>query len=267
MASGTAVNVSRAAPVVGPATRGNPFQFYVWMGYVCAFIAIVGFIPTYWAPVAASTFGEAPLLHVHGLIFSAWPLLFITQARLAAAGRFEHHRSVGYVGIALVSAMLFVGTAAVIYSLLANIADGFEPQGRAFAIVPLSILLTFVALVAAGVANVRRREVHMRLMLAAAVTLLPPAFARILFFVFRPDGMSAPGQGMPPGVAFALVPSFIANILLVVAIGADWRRRGRPHAAYLAAGAFIVAIQLIRIPVSRTAAWHAVTTWLLTLNG
>jgi hypothetical protein len=174
---------------------------------------------------------------------------------------------VGYAGIALVTAMASVGTAVVIHSLRSQLAEGFEPQGRAFAIVPLSILLTFVTLFGAAVANVRRRDVHMRLMLAAAVSLLPPAVARILFFVVRPEGMSAPGQGMPPSVAFALVPSSLANVLLAVAIVADWRRRGRPHPAYLAAGAFIVAIQLVRIPVSGTSAWHAVTTWLLRLNG
>jgi len=233
------------------------------MAYACALVAVAGFVPTYWAPVAAGTFGGPPLLHVHGLLFSAWPVLFICQARFAATGRFEHHRTLGFAGISLATAMLFAGVAAVIHTLEGASATAFQFQARAFAIVPLSILLSFAGLVAVAIANVRRPAVHMRLMLAASITLLPPAIARILFLFLAPPGTDAPGQGEPPTVIFALVPSFLANLLIVVAMVHDWRRRGRPHVAYVIAGACIVAVQLARIPLSGTAAWHTVTTALL----
>jgi hypothetical protein len=247
-------------------TPSDSPQFYVRMGYVCAFVAVVGFIPTYWAPVASASFGGPPLLHLHGLLFSAWPLLFIVQARLALSGRLERHRVLGYVGISLVTAMLFAGTAVAIDGLRTNLAAGFE-SARAFTIVPLSILLSFVGLVVAAIANVRRPEVHMRLMMAATVTLLPPAIARILFFLISPEGVAAPGQGEPPTVAFALLPSFLANGLIALALARDWRRVGRPHPAYLWSAACLVAMQLGRIPVSRTVMWHGFTSWLLTIAG
>jgi hypothetical protein len=176
-------------------SRVDERQFYVKMAYVCALVAIAGFVPTYWAPVASRTFSGAPILHVHGLLFSAWPVLFITQARLAVAGRFEHHRALGYAGISLATAMCLAGVVVVIHSLDAGIAGGYEPQTRAFAIVPLSILVSFAGLVACAMANVRRPDVHMRLMLAASITILPPAIARILFLLLAPEGMAAPGQG------------------------------------------------------------------------
>ena len=56
----------------------------------------------------------------------------------------------------------------VIHQLSAGIAHGYEPQVRAFSIVPLSIVLSFAALVAAF-AMAKRADapsVHMRLMLA-----------------------------------------------------------------------------------------------------
>lgn len=259
--------MSVTSPLVLSTPRDELRHFYVRMAYACALVAIAGFTPTYWAPVASGTFGGAPIVHVHGLLFSAWPLLLITQARLAAAGRFERHRAIGFVGIALATAMLFAGIAVVIHSLKGGIASGFETQARAFAIVPLSIVLTFAGLVATAIANVRRPEVHMRLMLAASITLLPPAIARILFLFLAPEGTAAPGQGEPPTVAFALIPSFMANSLLVIAMVHDWRRRGRPHSAYLIAGACIVAVQIVRIPLGRTTAWHDITAWLLTFGG
>ncbi len=240
-------------------------QFYVRMAYVCALVAVVGFIPTYWAPVASGSFGGPPLLHLHGLLFSTWPLLFIVQARLAASGHLERHRALGYVGISLVTAMLFAGVAVVIDGLGTSLGKGFE-SARAFTIVPLSILLSFVGLVVAAIANVRRPEVHMRLMAAASVTLLPPAIARILFFLISPEGVAAPGQGEPPTVAFALLPSFLANALIALAMARDWRRIGRPHRAYLWSAACLVAVQLGRIPVSRTVMWHSFTSWLLTVG-
>ena len=107
----------------------------------------------------------------------------------------------------------------------------------------------------------------MRLMLAATITILAPAIARIVFLLLAPEGSAAPGQGQPPTVPFALLPSFLANALLVAAMVRDWRRHGRPNPAYWIAGAGIVAVQIARIPLSGTATWHNLTTWLLRLGG
>jgi len=116
-------------------------------------------------------------------------------------------------------------------------------------------------------ANVRRPDVHMRLMLAASITILPPAIARILFLLLAPEGMAAPGQGEPPTVAFALGPSFLANGLLLIAMIRDWRKRGSVHSAYVTAGVFLVVVQIARIPFSASPTWHAITSWLLHIGG
>ena len=68
-------------------------------------------------------------------------------------------------------------------------------------------------------------------------------------------------------MTFALVPTFLANILIAVAMARDWRRLGRPHPAYLVSGTCLVAVQFARIPISRTAMWHSFTSWLLTVAG
>jgi hypothetical protein len=233
------------------------------MGYACAVIAVAGFVPTYWMPVASHSFDGAPILHLHGLLFSAWPIFFILQARSAARGRFERHRAFGYAGISLATAMLFTGIAVSIHAIDGGIARGFETQARAFSIVPLTIVFLFAVLVAAAIGSVRKPDVHMRLMLTATITLLPPAIARVLFWILAPEGSPRPGLGEPPAVAFALVPSFIADLLIGIAFVRDWRMRGQPHAAFIYAGVFVLVVQLARVPFSGTAAWTSVTTWLL----
>lgn len=260
----TAVSVAPlTSPVIRARARGVSRQFYVWMAYACAFIAFAGFTPSYWAPVATGSFAGPSILHVHGLLFSAWTLLFVAQARFAASGRFEHHRAVGLAGISVATAMLIFGILVATASIEAGIARGLEQQARAFSIVPITIILSFAGLVAAAIANIRRPEIHMRLMLAASISVLPPAIARVVLLLLSPERTLKPAMGDTPPIEMSLIPSFAANLLLVVAIVYDWRRRGRPHPAYLIAGAFLVVVQVARIPLSRTAAWHAVTDWLV----
>jgi hypothetical protein len=77
------------------------------------------------------------------------------------------------------------------------------------------MVLSFGALVAAAIANVRRPDVHMRLMLVAAITILPPAIARGLFGLFAPEGTTL-GSAIP--VAASLAPNGLADLLLFGAI-------------------------------------------------
>jgi hypothetical protein len=173
----------------------------------------------------------------------------------------------GLVGISLATAMLFAGLMVAIASINGGAARGFDQQTRAFSIVPITIILFFAATVAAAIANTRRPDVHMRLMLVASISLLPPAIARIFFFFLAPAGTPRPGLGEPPAVVFSLAPSFASDLLLVIAMANDWRTRGRPHPTYVITGALMLALQIVRVPFSGTPAWRAVTDWLVALAG
>ena len=250
-----------AARRVAAAPRTESRRFYVNMAYACALVAIAGFIPTFWAPVASGSFQGPSRLYLHGLLFTAWPLLFIVQSTLAATGRYERHRMLGLLGISLATAMFFAGVSVAIGSMENRIANGFAQPGRAFAIVPLSTVAFFAATVAAAIAFVRRSDVHLRLMLVASIVILPPAIARIVLLLRT--GVARPSLSGPLSVEFALISAMIANVLLLVAIVRDWRVNGRPHRAYLIAGACLVGMQLLRIPISRTPAWHGFMDWLI----
>jgi hypothetical protein len=254
-----------SAPIARPraVTRwpGDDLRFYERMAYACALVAFGGFVPTYWVPVATGTFAGAPVLHVHGLLFSAWTVLFVVQTRLAARGRLRSHRRLGMAGIAVATAMLFVGLKVVAGSIDAGIARGAADEARAFAIVPTTLIVGFALLVGAAIAFAHRRDVHMRLMLVATIAILPPAIARVVLLLLAPEGAGA-ATGVPPPLGMTLVPAFLADLLLLVAMAHDWRRRGRPHSAYIITGVVMLVVQVARVPLARTPTWLAITGWL-----
>jgi hypothetical protein len=52
-------------------------------------------------------------------------------------------------------------------------------------------------------------------------------------------------------------------VLLVIAMIHDRRTTGRVHPAYWLAGGALVAVQILRVPLSATDAWMRFTHWLL----
>jgi hypothetical protein len=242
--------------------------FYVWMAGVCVFIAFVGFAPTYWLQLAPGTFVGSPLLHLHGLLFTAWPLYLLLQTVLAARGRVARHRAWGLLGVSLATAMVFVGFAVANDVLVVRLAAGFGDRARAFHIASTSLITLFGILVAAAIVNVSRPEVHKRLMLLATIAMLPPAIARLFFAVSVGIGPGLrPGIGPPRTVESILAPTLIADALILAGLVYDMRTRGRPHPAYLIGGALILAVQLLRVPVSTTQWWYAAAEFLARFSG
>ena len=67
--------------------------FYIAMAAVFIAIAFGGFLGTYWLQLARGTFVPAsPLLHLHGFLFSAWTLFFLSQALLVGNRKLRSHR-------------------------------------------------------------------------------------------------------------------------------------------------------------------------------
>ena len=242
--------------------RPREEYFYVYMAMSCAAVALLGFAPTYWMPLAEGTFSAHPIVHIHGLVFSCWTLFFVYQAWLAASGRLVRHRAVGLIGVSFVTAMTILGILVAINQMKSAVALGLTVPGEEFALVPLSSIAFFAVVVSFALANVRRPEWHKRLMLVAVVSLLGAAIAR-WFLVF----LAPPGPPGPPPVAVDVAPSLLACVLLVIAIVHDWRRHGRVHPAYLWSGAALLALKAVEVPLSTTAAWHDVAGWVLALAG
>jgi hypothetical protein len=257
MIAHTAVGRPAAGTVVRQAS-----QFYVRMAVVCVAVALAGFAPTYWMPLLRGTLDVPPLTHVHALFFYGWLLLFLRQTMLAASGRIARHRELGVAGVALATGMCFVGLGMTITSLTRMLALGGGDSARAFAIVSVSAVVLFAGLFAAAIVNVKKPEIHKRLMLLTTVSMLQAGIGR-WFLLFLAPARVAGAPFVQPPVAVTLLPALVNDLLIVAAMIHDRRERGRVHPAYWWGAAAVVAVQVLRVPLSTTHAWMRVTDWLL----
>ena len=249
-----------AAPQVRPAVG----KFYVTMAAIFVVIAFGGFFGTYWLQVARGTFTGSPAVHLHGLLFSLWTLFFLSQATLMANRKVRQHRAWGLLGISLATAMLFTGLMVAIEGLQARLDAGYGDPARAFAIVPVSGILLFAALVAAAVANVRRPEWHKRFMLVATAGILQAAVARFFFLAATGGGPGMrPGLGRPQPIENTMVAGWLVASLIVAAMIHDWRSHGRVHPAYWWGFGAMMTVHILRPIVGYTDAWYRFTDFLL----
>jgi hypothetical protein len=250
------------ATIAGASIRAESRNFYVWMAGTFLLVAFGGFTPTYWAKVAAGTFHAEPIIHIHGILLFTWTCFFFVQTVLVASGRILDHRAWGLAGISLFSVMMcsiLVGEATVLkrYEAL-----GFGDAARRFAAVTLLAWPLMATLFTLAIVNVRKPQVHKRLMLLLMVGIMTPAIARVFITLFAPPGLAGPP---PPFVS--VPPGLVADCLLVVAMIHDWRTRGRPHPVYVYGGLVLLAQQLSAVPISSTAAWMRIAQAFQNLAG
>ena len=256
------------ATMTAAIARPNEDRFYVILAGLCAAIAFTGFAGTYWLQLPAGTFVGSPLVHLHGLLFSVWTLFFLWQAWLIANRRTANHRAWGLGGIALATAMVFTGTAVAIAGLQDRIAHGQAEAARVFLTVPLSAIWLFAGFVIAAMVERRRADWHKRFMLLANASLLNAAIGRFFFLAFTGGGPGMrPGLSPPGSPETTLIPSFLADAVILLAMLHDWRSRGRPHPAYVWGLGISLAVALLRGPIGRTQSWSAFAGFLTRFAG
>ena len=239
-------------------------RFHLWMAGVFALIAFGGFVPTYWSPVAAGRFHAAPVVHVHGVLLFSWCLLYLAQTAWIASGRTPTHRAWGTAGIALFTAMVCSILVTKVVNMRIDDARGFGDDGRRFAALAFCSVIMLTALFAAAIANVRKPEVHKRLMYSLMCGLMIPVFARVFATLLAPPGADL---GAPPPTFVVLGPAFVASILIGIGWAHDWRTIGRPHKASVYGGLAVVLVTCLIVPFSYTQTWMRVARSLQALGG
>jgi hypothetical protein len=115
-------------------------------------------------------------VHLHGLLFTAWILLLITQTSLVAAHRLKLHRRLGIAGFVFACLLSLTGLAVVCESTARHVPLGrpgiVDQTGALFGIVGFAILTYF------GYRERRNKNAHKRLMLIATISLLSAAYSR-----------------------------------------------------------------------------------------
>jgi hypothetical protein len=257
---------STAEPTSSPA-RPNVFPtFYVGAGAFVILLCVLGFGPSL-VNQAGRRAPLTPIVIAHGLVSSAWLLLFLAQATLVAARRTALHRRLGPAGVVLTIATVVLGYVAT----LALARRGFDLSGdltppglamlplaeRAAGVLPpLAGLMTFGALAIAGVWYRHRPAVHKRLMVLALIALVPVPLIHLAGSLAR----HWPAAQGPLMIAVLIT----ANLLPFSVAVHDWISQRRIHPVSLG----VPVLMIVQVIVTHTlvlpsAAWRDISVRLV----
>lgn len=240
-------------PTVKRATDRQLFDRRLFRAAAIAFplIVLAGFGRTFYL---RGLFDLPPLtsvlVHVHGVLMTAWVVLFATQVWFVSSKRIRIHQRLGYSGIALASLIVVVGFVTAVRAARyppASAPPDIPPLS--FLAVPLFDLVMFVMIFGAAIHFRRTPAVHKRLMLLTVVNFLPPALARVPIATLHALG---------PLWFFGL-PAALA--LLCLALD-SWHNR-HLNVAFLVGTALLIGSYVGRLALMTTAAWMGFATWLV----
>jgi hypothetical protein len=234
----------------------NRFPYVVAVTLAAA--VVLGFLRTYYLRFLSDLPPMSQLVHVHGLLCTAWIALHVTQARLIAVRRVQWHMRLG-IFTALVGVLIVVTSFMVSMNAAAS---GHAPRGAdpvRFLAVSLGTTFMFALFLVAAVSMRRHADWHKRLMLLTTLVFLVPAIGRI-------GGLATQALGTPPG----LIPFAVTLAFVIWACKNDLRRTGTIHNAYLFGGTILLAAIPLRAWLAGTETWQpvaeALVDWWRTLS-
>ena len=237
-----------ASAIDGQATER---KFYSRMALFMVAIILIGFAPSFYLRGLVHSPRPNPSLPphimIHGLMFTAWLLLFVVQTQLVAAGRRELHMKLGAASFVLAVALVPLMYLTAVWQVArANQMPFTDPLNWTIVplvgIVPLSIML--------WIGWTRRREAqwHKRAMLCSGLMIMEPGIGRI------PIG--------PPIFAVHLVGSMLAVAIFVPLILWDRKTIGHWHPVTMLGFWLTVATMTLRAILLSTGSWAAIAAHL-----
>lgn len=217
---------------------------YTWVAVLIPVFVLIGFAPTYYLN---SVFGGrtlSGLAHLHGVVMTSWIVLFIVQVRLVAAHRVKLHIRLGVFGVFLTALVIVVGTITAISAAARGSGPG---PPLVFLAIPLGDILVFAILAGTSLYFRRRPDLHKRLMLLAALSILSSAIARFpLEFLQTPRGY------------FGLI-----DLCVIASVAYDTVKNHKLHKAFALCTLLIIVSQPLRLMLSGTEAWMQFASWLV----
>jgi len=228
-----------------PAQRDR--SFFLIMAIVIAGTVVSGFTLNFVS--GRSSLGAPWWVHLHGVTFMGWLLIYLAQNLLVWRGDLARHRRLGRFAAVYVGWMVLVGLSVNTLSAINHrIPPFFEPN--VFLVMDWLTVLTFAGLTWAGVRNRYRTDWHRRLMLCGALIVMLPGVGRLL--------------PLPLLGTWAIWTFWgVMAVYLSAALIYDLATRGRIHPAYAwGFGAITLAIALMR-PLAFTPPMLALTAKLM----
>ncbi len=236
-------------PVIPAPGRRFDHRFFSSMALLMLATVFLGFARTYYLVGIFRAPLPSLIIHLHGAAFTGWILLLVTQTSLVTAGRLDIHRRLGIAGFLWACLMVILGVLAATDSLVRNAGPaGRDP--KFFYIIPLTDMLVFATLIAFAFRFRSSPATHKRLIFVGTVALMIAPIARWPIWSHR-DPITA---------------TFTSYIFLLILLAYDLWSTRKIHRATIWAGTFLIFVQQIRIPIGKTAAWHAFANWAQTVG-
>jgi uncharacterized membrane protein YozB (DUF420 family) len=223
-------------------------RFYTGMALAMLVSVFVGFSRSFFlrSLFPGHPSPSEPIFYFHGVVFTAWILLFVLQVSFIAKGKVHWHRKIGPYGGALVPVMVVLGIWGALVA--GGRPEGFNNipiPGLQFLAVPFFDMLLFPAFVCLALLKRHDFQSHKRLMLLATLNLITAAIARWPVV-----------ETLGPLAFFGITDLFI----LALAVW-DKRSDGRIHPVTLWGGLLIIISQPLRLFISSTGLWMTFAEW------
>lgn len=237
-----------ATTVSGARARGDT-RFFTITSLAMIAVIFVGFAPSFYLrgviPNPNSPLPITPLVMAHGLIFTAWLGLYVTQVWLAASGRIDLHRRLGQLGWLFLPLLAGVG----LFTALMGVGRGSAPPGipvLSWLAMPLFDIPLYTLFIALAMRGGTPRPVHKRLMYLALTVMMVPGLGRV-----------------PVAPAFIPLTTLVLPSLFIVALlWWDVASRGRPMRVTMVGGATILVLWIAKPLIWSTAPWLAFAAWV-----
>ena len=205
-------------------------------------LAIAAFWTTYFFPPKYETDWH---VHLHGLAMFAWVALLIAQAALIRGRNHALHRRLGRISYGLVPVMVVSTLLLAGYRLRQKI----DVDTLYFLYVQLALIGLLALSYSLAMANRHRPAVHMRFMVCAALTLVDPIVARLLYFHL--------------GIDFPLVQVCTYGLVYAIILALIWNdlRHGQRARVYPAMLVVFVVVQAPTFFLYERGAWRAFAQW------
>lgn len=204
--------------------------------------------------------------HLHGVVMTAWLLLFLTQNILGAGRKLPLHRKLGWLGAALVPIIVVTAWNTGVVTLAANrTPPAFDPAY--FLALNFVQPVIFAALVYYAIANRKRTDWHRRLMLGSLIVIAEPALGRLVL-IFAVPILGGPENAIP---LFAskpwLLPLIELGIQVLILGFIMWRDKAMRGSVHPALKLSFVALIATYVLIALLAVIPAFTEKAMSLKG
>jgi hypothetical protein len=232
------------SPVIGsePLRTGVKRYFFVAMAALVILTAFAGFAPSFYLRSSFHPDHElSVLLHIHGLVFSAWLILFLVQTSLIAKGSRLLHQRLGWFAFAVAVLMLLLVGAATVEQMRRGL-----PLEVAATDISLNLFGAIMFGVPLGCAIYYRKrpDWHKRFMLCATLGLLGAPILRLLLLSTNLE--------FPTAIIWGAV---VTDLFFLPCFAYDLFTRGRIHRAYLYMLALFIVCEFAMLRILSWPPW------------